>query len=108
MLRGELPMTTIRFYTAPLSMFGAKAEIALLEKGLAFERIAVAFDSQDRYEPKHPEVLRVNRSNGAGADSRRRGALRLQPDLRISRGCFPHHLSGPKRPPDGPRHASSS
>jgi glutathione S-transferase len=41
-------------------MFGAKAEIALLEKGLAFERVAVAFDANDRYEPKHPEVLRVN------------------------------------------------
>jgi glutathione S-transferase len=53
-------MTTIRFYTAPLSMFGAKAEIALLEKNLDFERIAVPFTEGDRYEPKHPEVIRVN------------------------------------------------
>ena len=53
-------MTTIRFYTAPLSMFGAKAEIALLEKNLDFERIAVPFTKDDRYEPKHPEVIRVN------------------------------------------------
>jgi glutathione S-transferase len=53
-------MTTIRFYTAPLSMFGAKAEIALLEKNLTFERIAVPFTEGDRYEPKHPEVIRVN------------------------------------------------
>ena len=53
-------MTPIRLYTGPLSMFGAKAEIALLEKGLAFERIAVPFDKDDRYAPKHPEVLRVN------------------------------------------------
>ena len=53
-------MTTIRLYTAPLSMFGAKAEIALLEKNLDFERIAVPFTEGDRYEPKHPEVIRVN------------------------------------------------
>ena len=30
-------MNGIRLYTGPLSMFGAKAEIALLEKGLDFE-----------------------------------------------------------------------
>jgi len=41
-------------------MFGAKAEIALLEKGLEFELIMVPFDSQDRYRPKHPEVARIN------------------------------------------------
>jgi len=51
-------MSAIRLYTGPLSMFGAKAEIALLEKGLDFERIAVPF--VDRYEPKHPEVVRIN------------------------------------------------
>lgn len=51
-------MNAIRLYTGPLSMFGAKAEIALLEKGLAFERISVPFF--DRYEPKHPEVVRIN------------------------------------------------
>ncbi len=53
-------MTAIRFYTGPLSMFGAKAEIALLEKGLDFERIVVPFAEGDRYEPKHPEVVRIN------------------------------------------------
>ena len=31
----------LKLYTGPLSMFGMKAEIALGEKGLAFERIAV-------------------------------------------------------------------
>ena len=51
-------MNAIRLYTGPLSMFGAKAEIALLEKGLDFERIAVPF--VDSYEPKHPEVVRIN------------------------------------------------
>jgi glutathione S-transferase len=47
-------------YTGPLSMFGAKAEIAALEKGLAFERVMVDYESTRGYEPKHPEVLRVN------------------------------------------------
>ena len=41
-------MTTIRLYSGPLSMFGAKAEIALLEKGLDFERIMVPFVEGDR------------------------------------------------------------
>jgi glutathione S-transferase len=41
-------------------MFGAKVEIALREKALAFELTIVAFDQQHGYEPKHPEVLRVN------------------------------------------------
>ncbi len=53
-------MTAIRFYTGPLSMFGAKAEIALLEKGVEYERIMVPFTAGDGYEPKHPEVVRVN------------------------------------------------
>ena len=50
----------LRFYTAPLSMFGMKVEIALREKGLAFERIAVPFTLADGYSPKHAEVLRIN------------------------------------------------
>jgi glutathione S-transferase len=41
-------------------MFGAKAEIAALEKGLEFELVMVPFDMERLYEPKHPEVLRVN------------------------------------------------
>ena len=41
-------------------MFGAKAEIALREKGVDFELVMVPFDKSDRYEPRHPEVLRVN------------------------------------------------
>ena len=50
----------MQLFTGPLSMFGAKAEIAALEKELAFERVMVPFDRDDRYEPRHPEVLRVN------------------------------------------------
>ena len=53
-------MTRLRLYTGQLSMFGAKAEMALLEKGVEFERIWVQFTENDRYEPKHPEVVRVN------------------------------------------------
>jgi len=51
---------TTRIYSGPLSMFGAKAEIAAREKGVAFDLVMVPFAADDAYEPKHPEVLRVN------------------------------------------------
>jgi glutathione S-transferase len=51
---------SMRLYSGPLSMFGAKAEIAALEKGLDIQVEMVAFDMKALYEPKHPEVLRVN------------------------------------------------
>jgi glutathione S-transferase len=41
-------------------MFGAKAEIAALEKGLEFELVMVPFEMATLYQPKHPEVLRIN------------------------------------------------
>jgi glutathione S-transferase len=41
-------------------MFGAKVQIAALEKGIDFELVMVPFTKDDAYEPKHPEVLRVN------------------------------------------------
>jgi len=50
----------MKLYSGPLSMFGAKVEIALREKGLAFELEMVAFDRERGYQPKHSEVLRVN------------------------------------------------
>ena len=50
----------IRLYSGPLSMFGAKAEVALREKGVEFELTMVAFSQQQGYDPRHPEVLRVN------------------------------------------------
>lgn len=53
-------MTALTLYSGPLSMFGAKAEIALREKGQKFELVMVPFDKRDRYQPKHPEVLRIN------------------------------------------------
>jgi glutathione S-transferase len=55
-----MPGPQMRLYSGPLSMFGAKAEIAALEKGLAVELVMVPFDMERLYEPKHPEVLRVN------------------------------------------------
>jgi glutathione S-transferase len=41
-------------------MFGAKAQIACLEKGLPINLVMVPFTMDHRYEPKHPEVLRIN------------------------------------------------
>jgi glutathione S-transferase len=50
----------ITLYSGPLSMFGAKVQIAALEKGLDFDLVMVEFDSQRGYDPKHPEVVRIN------------------------------------------------
>jgi glutathione S-transferase len=41
-------------------MFGAKAQIAAREKSLAFDLVMVPFDMKGLYDPKHPEVVRVN------------------------------------------------
>ncbi|MFH0128917.1 glutathione S-transferase family protein [Variovorax sp. VaC1] len=51
---------TTHIYSGPLSMFGAKVEIAAREKNVPFELVMVPFVEGDAYEPKHPEVLRVN------------------------------------------------
>ena len=53
-------MSDLTLYSGPLSMFGAKAQIALLEKRLDFELIMVPYDSRQGYSPKHAEVLRIN------------------------------------------------
>ena len=50
----------MKLYSGPLSMFGAKAEIAAREKGLDFELVMVPFEMATLYQPKHPEVLRIN------------------------------------------------
>ena len=50
----------VKLYSGPLSMFGAKAEIALREKGVEFDLTLVAFSQEKGYSPRHPEVLRVN------------------------------------------------
>lgn len=50
----------MKIYSGPLSMFGAKVEIAVREKGVEFELVMVPFDFEHGYAPKHPEVLRIN------------------------------------------------
>jgi glutathione S-transferase len=50
----------MRLYSGPLSMFGAKAEIAALEKGLPVKVFMVPYDPKQGYEPKHPDVVRIN------------------------------------------------
>ncbi|MET3915294.1 glutathione S-transferase [Variovorax sp. OAS795] len=52
--------TATKIYSGPLSMFGAKVQIAALEKGIDFDLVMVPFTKDDAYEPKHPEVLRVS------------------------------------------------
>ena len=50
----------MKLYSGPLSMFGAKAEIAAHEKALEVELVMVPFEMATLYQPKHPEVLRIN------------------------------------------------
>ena len=50
----------MKLYSAPLSLFARKVEIALREKGLAFERVMVPFSQERGYAPKHPDVLAAN------------------------------------------------
>jgi len=53
-------MPNIQLYSGPLSMFGAKAQIAILEKRIVATVVMVPFEMKALYEPKHPEVLRIN------------------------------------------------
>jgi glutathione S-transferase len=50
----------MKILSGPLSMFGAKVEIAAHEKAIPFELVMVPFDPARGYEPKHPDVLRIN------------------------------------------------
>jgi glutathione S-transferase len=50
----------LKLLSGPLSMFGAKAEIALREKRVPFHLEMVPFTRSHAYDPKHPDVLRVN------------------------------------------------
>lgn len=53
-------MQALTIYSGPLSMFGAKVEIAAHEKVIPFDLVMVPFDFEHGYAPKHPEVLRIN------------------------------------------------
>jgi glutathione S-transferase len=59
-LNSKIAMTHMTLFSGPLSMFGAKVHIAALEKGLPLDVVMVPFTMDHRYEPKHPEVSRVN------------------------------------------------
>jgi glutathione S-transferase len=50
----------MKLYSGPLSMFGAKVEIAAREKRIPFTLVLVPFGQKQGYTPKHPEVLRIN------------------------------------------------
>jgi glutathione S-transferase len=50
----------MKLLSGPLSMFGAKAEVAALEKSIDAEVSFVGFSLEKIYEPKHPDVLRIN------------------------------------------------
>ena len=50
----------MKLYSGPLSLFSRKVEIALGEKGLAFDRVMVPFTQERGYQPKHPDVLAAN------------------------------------------------
>jgi glutathione S-transferase len=50
----------MRLYSGPLSLFTGKVRIALAEKGIACELVSVPFSRATGYEPKHPEVVRIN------------------------------------------------
>ena len=50
----------MKLYSGPLSLFARKVEIALREKGLAFDREMVPFSQEKGYAPKHPAVLAAN------------------------------------------------
>jgi glutathione S-transferase len=53
-------MTAVKILSGPLSMFGAKVEIAAREKEIDFDLVMVPFDPARGYDPKHPDVLRIN------------------------------------------------
>src|SRR3984885_5099529 len=50
----------MKIYSGPLSMFGAKVEIAAREKAIEFELVMVPFDPARGYDPRHPDVERIN------------------------------------------------
>jgi glutathione S-transferase len=50
----------MQLYSGPLSLFTGKVRIALDEKGIAYEKITVPFSRERGYDPKPPEVVRIN------------------------------------------------
>ena len=60
---------TMKIISGPLSMFGAKVEIAAHEKGIDFELVMVPFSQRRGYDPKR--AAHQPEAAGAGADRRR-------------------------------------
>jgi glutathione S-transferase len=50
----------MKLYSGPLSLFTAKVRIALAEKNVPCELVAVPFNKATGYSPKHPDVLAIN------------------------------------------------
>ncbi|MEE1613033.1 glutathione S-transferase family protein [Microvirga sp. CF3016] len=50
----------MKLYSGPVSLFSRKVEIALHEKGLAFEQILVPFTQTKGYSPRNPDVMAIN------------------------------------------------
>jgi glutathione S-transferase len=50
----------MKLLSGPLSLFTAKVRVALAEKGLPYELVAVPFSRKNGYTPKHPDVLALN------------------------------------------------
>ena len=50
----------MKLYSGPLSLFSAKARIAILEKGLPHELVQVGWSRRTAYAPHHPDVVRLN------------------------------------------------
>ena len=50
----------MRLFSARLSLFAKKVEIALAEKGIPFERVLVPFNQETGYAPKNPDVIAIN------------------------------------------------
>lgn len=50
----------MKLYSGPLSLFSAKARIALGEKGLAHDLVQVGWNRRTAYEPHHPDVVALN------------------------------------------------
>lgn len=50
----------MKLYSGPVSLFSRKVEIALHEKGLAFEQILVPFTQTKGYSPRNPDVVALN------------------------------------------------
>jgi glutathione S-transferase len=50
----------MKLYSAPLSLYARKVEIALREKQIQFERVMVPFTQEVGYQPKNPMVMAFN------------------------------------------------